>query len=170
MLFSWQEIQRGIPWGILLLFGGGFALAGAMQSSGVTLFFGERLSDLDMLPLPVMILLTCLLLTFLTELTSNTATASILIPVMAATALSLGQHPLLLMLPAALNASFAFMLPVATPPNAIVFSSSLISIRTMAKTGVTLNVLGVFLVTLMMYALGMSIFGISVDSIPVWAR
>ncbi|MBN1448743.1 MAG: DASS family sodium-coupled anion symporter [Bacteroidetes bacterium] len=170
MLFSWQEIQRGIPWGILLLFGGGFALAGAMQSSGVTLFFGERLSELKALPLPVMILLTCLLLTFLTELTSNTATASILIPVMAATALSLGQHPLLLMLPAALNASFAFMLPVATPPNAIVFSSSRISIRTMAKTGVTLNFLGVFLVTLMMYALGMSIFGITVDSIPVWAR
>jgi sodium-dependent dicarboxylate transporter 2/3/5 len=167
-LFSWTEIQRGIPWGILLLFGGGFALAEGMQQSGVTLYFGEILTRLDGIPLWGMILLTCLLLTFLTELTSNTATASILIPVMAAASVSLGQHPLLLMLPAALNASFAFMLPVATPPNAIVFSSSWISIRTMAKTGVTLNLVGVFLVTAMMYLLGSSVFGIVFDLVPSW--
>lgn len=168
MLFSWQDIQRGIPWGILLLFGGGFALAEGMQQSGVTLRIGEALTQLQDMPLILMVLLTCLLLTFMTELTSNTATASILIPVMAAAAVTLGQNPLLLMLPAALNASFAFMLPVATPPNAIVFSSAWLDIRTMAKTGFTLNLLGVVLVTALMYILGMSVFAIVVDSIPPW--
>lgn len=145
------------------------ALADAMQQNGVTQYVGSVLSQFDAMPLVAIILITCALLTFLTELTSNTATASILIPVMAATAVSIGQHPLLLMLPAALNASFAFMLPVATPPNAIVFSSSWISIRTMAKTGITLNLIGVILVTTMMYLLGMAVFSISVGSIPAWA-
>jgi len=111
----------------------------------------------------------CLLLTFLTELTSNTATASILVPVMAAASVSLGQHPLLLALPAALSASFAFMLPVATPPNAIVFSTSLVSIRTMATTGFSLNFLGVILVTLLLYVVGISVFGMVLGTAPAWA-
>jgi sodium-dependent dicarboxylate transporter 2/3/5 len=89
---------------------------------------------------------------------------------MAAAAVTLGQNPLLLMLPAALNASFAFMLPVATPPNAIVFSSSWINIRTMAKTGLSMNFLGVVLVTAMMYGIGMTIFSIAVDTVPLWAQ
>jgi sodium-dependent dicarboxylate transporter 2/3/5 len=168
-LFAWHDIQRGIPWGILLLFGGGFALAEGMQQSGVTLFVGALLTGFGGLPLWAMLLLTCLLLTFLTELTSNTATASILIPVMAAAAVSIGQHPLMLMLPAALNASYAFMLPVATPPNAIIFSAPWISIRVMARTGLLLNVLGAFLVTAMMYLLGMTVFSIVLDVLPAWA-
>ncbi|MDT8323956.1 MAG: anion permease, partial [Bacteroidota bacterium] len=102
--------------------------------------------------------------------TSNTATASILLPVIAAAAVSIGQHPLLLMLPAALNASFAFMLPVATPPNAIVFSAPWISIRIMARTGILLNFTGVFLVTAMMYLLGMTVFSITLDVLPLWTR
>ncbi len=169
-LFAWPDIQRGIPWGILLLFGGGFALAEGMRQSGVTLFVGGLLTSFDGMPLWGMLLLTCLLLTFLTELTSNTATASILIPVMAAAAVSIGQHPLMLMLPAALNASYAFMLPVATPPNAIVFSAPWISIRVMARTGLLINVLGAFLVTAMMYLLGMTAFSIVLDVLPAWAR
>ena len=169
-LFAWQDIQRGIPWGILLLFGGGFALAEGMKESGVTLYFGELLTSIDTLPVWAMLILTCALLTFLTELTSNTATASILIPVMAAASVSLGQHPLLLMLPAALNASFAFMLPVATPPNAIVFSSPWIDIRTMAKTGIVLNVAGIFIVTALMYLLGLAVFDITLGSVPHWAQ
>lgn len=168
-LFAWPDIQRGIPWGILLLFGGGFALAEGMQQSGVTLFIGQLLTRVDTLPLWGMLLLTCLLLTFLTELTSNTATASILIPVMAAAAVSIGQHPLILMLPAALNASFAFMLPVATPPNAIVFSAPWITIRIMARTGVLLNFAGALIVTAMMYLLGMAVFSITLDVLPPWA-
>ena len=169
-LFAWQEIQRGIPWGILLLFGGGFALAEGMRPSRVTLYLGGLLTGLEGLPLWAILLMVCLLLTFLTELTSNTATASILLPVLASAAVTLGYHPLLLMAPAALNASFAFMLPVATPPNAIVFSSSFIGIREMAGTGFLLNLVGVILVVAMMQLIGIPVFGIDTAHLPAWAR
>lgn len=169
-LLTWKDVQSGVPWGILLLFGGGFSLAEAMRSSGVTLYLGGLIQGMHTVPTFVVVLSVCLLLTFLTELTSNTATASILVPVMAAAAVALGEHPLLLALPAALNASFAFMLPVATPPNAIVFSTSLVSIRTMALTGFVFNLLGVVLVALLLYALGFEVFGIVPDTVPVWAR
>lgn len=169
-LFSWQEIQRGIPWGILLLFGGGFALAEGMRQSGVTLALGAALTGLEGLPLWAVLLLVCTLLTFLTELTSNTATASILLPVLASAAVTMGYHPLLLMVPAALNASFAFMLPVATPPNAIVFSSSFISIREMAGTGIVLNLVGILLVVAMMLLIGVPVFGIDTVQLPSWVQ
>ncbi len=169
-LFSWNEIQRGIPWGILLLFGGGFALAEGMRESGVTLYLGSWLTGLEGLPLWVTILLICTLLTFLTELTSNTATATILLPVLGSAAVTLGYNPLLFMVPAALNASFAFMLPVATPPNAIIFSSSFISIRQMAATGFLLNLVGVLLVTGMMLLLGLEVFSIDPAMLPAWVR
>jgi len=168
-LFSWNDVQQGIPWGILLLFGGGFSLAEAMRRSGVTLYLGGWIQGMDAVPIVLVVIAVCLLLTFLTELTSNTATASILVPVMAAAAVSLGQHPLLLALPAALSASFAFMLPVGTPPNAIVFSTSLVSIRTMATTGFALNLLGVILVTLLIYAIGLTVFGMIPGNTPAWA-
>jgi solute carrier family 13 (sodium-dependent dicarboxylate transporter), member 2/3/5 len=169
-LLTWSDAQSGIPWGILLLFGGGFSLAEAMRSSGVTLYLGGLIQGMHAVPTIVVVLAVCLLLTFLTELTSNTATATILVPVMAAAAVALGEHPLLLALPAALNASFAFMLPVATPPNAIVFSTSLVSIRTMALTGFVFNLMGVLLVALLLYTLGFEVFGIAPNTVPVWAR
>jgi len=157
-LLQWQDVQKGVPWGILLLFGGGFALAEAMRRSGVTLYLGGWIHSMDGVPVLLVIASVCLLLTFLTELTSNTATASILVPVTAGAAVALGQHPLLLALPAALSASFAFMLPVATPPNAIVFSTGQVGIRHMAITGFALNLIGVVLVTALMYALGQYVF------------
>ncbi len=169
-LFTWPQIQSGIPWGILLLFGGGFALAEGMLQSGVTVYLGNSLLGLKGLPLWLTILLICTLLTFLTELTSNTATATILLPVLASAAVTLGYNPLLFMVPAALNASFAFMLPVATPPNAIVFSSSFISIRQMATTGLLLNIVGVILVTGMMLLLGIEVFAIDPMTLPTWVH
>lgn len=169
-LISWKTIERGVPWGILLLFGGGFALAEGMRQSGVTLYLGSWLTGLQGLPLWVMVLLVCTLLTFLTELTSNTATASILLPVLASAAVTLGYNPLLFMIPAAMNTSFAFMLPVATPPNAIVFSTGHVSIRQMAVTGLALNFLGIAIVTGLLFLYGMDVFGIDPLHVPTWAR
>lgn len=169
-LLEWEGIERRIPWGVLLLFGGGFALAEGMRQSGVTLYLGGWLGGLEGLPLWVTMLLVCTLLTFLTEVTSNTATASILLPVLASAAVSLGYHPLLFMVPAALNTSFAFMLPVATPPNAIVFSTGHVGIRQMALSGLALNVLGIAIVTGLMYLVGMQVFGIDPMVLPSWAE
>ncbi len=167
-LVSWERVQRGIPWGVLLLFGGGFALADGLEKTGVTLFLGQQIATLTMLPPFVMVLIVCTLLTFLTELTSNTATASVLLPVMAGTAIALGQHPLLLMVPATISASFAFMLPVGTPPNAIVYSSGYMTIPQMARAGLLLNLVGVFVVGGLMYLIGLDIFGITPDLLPAW--
>lgn len=169
-LLTWPEVQKSIPWGVLLLFGGGFALAEGMRQSGVMLYFGRWLTGMQGLPLWVDILLVCTVLTFLTELTSNTATAMILLPVLASAAVTLVFNPLLFMVPAALNASFAFMLPVATPPNAIVYASSFITIRQMATTGLFLNIIGVLLVTGMMLLIGMDIFSIDPGALPSWTR
>jgi sodium-dependent dicarboxylate transporter 2/3/5 len=169
-MFSWPEIQHGIPWGILLLFGGGFALAEGMRQSGVTMYLGSLLLGMQGLPLWLTIIMICTLMTFLTELTSNTATATILLPVLASAAVTLGYHPLLFMVPAAISASFAFMLPVATPPNAIVFSSSFITIRQMATTGFLLNIAGVLIVTGMMLLLGMEVFAIDPSILPGWVQ
>ncbi|MBR9977724.1 MAG: SLC13/DASS family transporter [Bacteroidetes bacterium] len=169
-ILTWKEVRHGLPWGILLLFGGGFALAEGMRDSGVTLWLGNLFTGAEGLPLWLLLLLICGIFTFTTELTSNTATAAILLPVLASTAVSFGYHPLMFMVPAAFSASFAFMLPVATPPNAIVFSSSMVSIRQMAATGLLLNLIGVLLITVMMLLLGVEVFGIDNNVLPVWAR
>lgn len=169
-LLEWSGIERRLPWGVLLLFGGGFALAEGMRQSGVTLYLGGLLTGLDGLPLWMTLLLICTVLTFLTEVTSNTATASILLPVLASAAVALGYHPLLFMVPAALNTSFAFMLPVATPPNAIVFSSGRVGIRQMAVSGLALNILGIAVVSSLMLLFGFRVFGIDPAMLPTWAR
>jgi len=169
-IMNWETVQRGVPWGVLLLFGGGFALADGLERSGITLFLGQQIAGMSAVPVLVMILLVCTLLTFLTELTSNTATATILLPVMASAAVALGQHPFLFMIPATLNASFAFMLPVATPPNAIIFSSTFLTVRQMARAGFVLNFIGIVLVTGLMYLIGFQLFGISLDHLPAWMQ
>jgi len=168
-LLDW-EWARKIPWGILLLFGGGIVLAEGIKTTGLSAWIGTNLSLLSKVPLFVMIMIVCFILTFLTEVTSNTATALIFMPIMAATAVAMETHPFLLMFPAAISASCAFMLPVATPPNAIVFASGHITVPQMTKAGVGLNFLGIFIVTSVTYWLVGPIFNIALKVLPAWAH
>jgi sodium-dependent dicarboxylate transporter 2/3/5 len=151
-LLDW-DTARNIPWGLLLLFGGGLAIAKAFQVSGLSQNLGEQLSQITSWNPVLMILVICLSVTFLTEITSNTASATLLMPILAATALSAQLDPKLLMIPAALSASCAFMLPVATAPNAIVFGTYKIPIRRMAREGILLNIFGALIITIMCAAL-----------------
>lgn len=151
-LLDWQTAQT-IPWGILLLFGGGLAIALAFETSGLSRIVGERLGSLTQAPPFLMIFTVCLTVTFLTEVTSNTATVALLMPLLAAAATSAGIEPARLMLPAAISGSCAFMLPVATAPNAIVFGAGKISTLQMARAGFRLNLLGALLVTLVCWLL-----------------
>ena len=146
-LLDWNTVETRMPWGILLLFGGGFALASGFIKTGLTGWIGDQLTGLSSFPLWVVILFVCLGITFLTELTSNTATSTMILPVMGAAAVAANFHPLALMLPATLSASFAFMLPVATPPNAIVFGSGWVTIPAMSRAGFALNLIGAILIT-----------------------
>ncbi|MDA0711392.1 MAG: SLC13 family permease [bacterium] len=167
-ILDW-EIASGLPWHIILLFGGGFALASGFKESGLSLWCAEQLLGLgDIHPL-LLVLALCLLMTFLTELTSNTATAEMFLPILAAMAVAIKVNPLLLMVPATLSCSCAFMLPVATPPNAIVFGTNRITVRDMARTGIFLNLLGVVLVTATTWILGRLVLGIDLATMPEWA-
>ncbi|MCK5055996.1 MAG: SLC13/DASS family transporter [Candidatus Aminicenantes bacterium] len=168
-VMDWKTAVR-LPWGIVLLFGGGFALAGGFKESGLSAYLGEQLQGLGSLPPIVIIVCICLFITFLTELTSNTATAEILLPVLAALAVSLKVNPLLLMIPGTLSCSFAFMLPVATPPNAIVFGTERIRISDMVRTGVLLNLIGVILITIAVFLIGKGVFGIDLAAMPAWMQ
>ena len=145
-LLNW-EMAKQIEWGVLLLFAGGIALAKAFVTSGLSDAIGQQLAGLTQLPLWLTILLICLCVTFLTEVTSNTATTTLLMPILAATALAARIDPITLMLPAALSASCAFMLPVATPPNAIIFASGKIKVQEMVRTGLVVNLVGAMLIT-----------------------
>ena len=153
----------GIPWGILLLFGGGLAIASGFEKTGLVEWVGAQLDVLSGMPPVVVILGIAVLMTFLTEVTSNTATTTVMLPVLAGTASGVLQvNPLLLMIPATISASCAFMLPVATPPNAIVFGSRRLTIAQMARTGLVLNLIGVVLVTLVTYLIAVPVFGLGV--------
>ncbi len=144
---DWPTAER-LPWGILLLFGGGLSLASAIEANGVAEFIGSRSGSFGRLPPWLLVLLVTTGVIFLTELTSNAATTASLVPVLAALAPGLGVHPFLLIIPATLAASCAFMLPVATPPNAIVFGSGVITMPQMIRAGFALNLLGIVIVTL----------------------
>ena len=145
-LLDWKR-ALGIPWGVILLFGGGFALAKGFETSGLALWIGERLAFTAGAPGPLLVLLVTLVTIFLTEVTSNTATASMLLPIAVSLASAAGVDPLTVMAATAVAASFAFMLPVATPPNAIVYASGQVGIPQMARVGFWLNLLGVLLIT-----------------------
>jgi sodium-dependent dicarboxylate transporter 2/3/5 len=145
-LLRWEAAVK-IPWGVLLLFGGGIAIASAFVHSGLADNIAQELSLLLELPTWLLILSMCLTVTFLTEVTSNTATASLLMPLLAATATAGNLSPMLLMVPAVLSASCAFMLPVATAPNAIVFGSGMVRIKDMARAGFVLNLAGAIVIT-----------------------
>jgi sodium-dependent dicarboxylate transporter 2/3/5 len=149
-LLDW-DTARKVPWGILLLFGGGLALAAAFESSGLTEWLGYRLQGLQGVPFPLVVFVTAGLFVVLTELTSNTATAALGMPLMAGVAAGLGVAALPLMVTVALAASMAFMLPVATPPNAIVFGSGKVPSQAMARAGLGLNLVAVGVVSLMVW-------------------
>jgi len=151
-LLVWKDSQA-VPWGLLLLFGGGIALSQAFKTTELTVFLGDQLAALSNLPTVLMILGICLAVTFLTEVTSNTATTTLILPVLAATAITADIDPLLLMIPATLAASCAFMLPVATAPNAIVVGSGEVDQATMVRTGIKLNLLGTLPITLVVMLL-----------------
>lgn len=151
-LINWEDTQK-LPWGVLLLFGGGLALADVVKSSGLAEWIAAQLSIFSNLPLLLLIGLVVLVIIFLTEVTSNTATAAAFLPLLGALALSLDIDPLLVTVPAAIAASCAFMMPVATPPNAIVFATGHMKIQSMIRAGLFLNITGTIFITLVVVAL-----------------
>ncbi len=161
------DVILKLPWNIVLLFGGGFALAKGFQVTGLSIFVGNEFSGLAGMPPIIIIVLICLGITFLTELTSNTATTEMILPIIAAVAVSMQINPLMLMIPATLSASCAFMMPVATPPNAIVFGSGRLRISDMAKTGIVINFVGVTIISIFVYFLGTWLFDLG--TLPDWA-
>lgn len=146
-LLDWNTAVS-IPWGMLLLFAGGICIAKAFTASGLSEVMGGWLTGLSELPTPLLILSICLFVTFLTEITSNTATATLLMPILATAGVAAGIDPVLLMMPAAISASCAFMLPVATAPNAIVYGTDKVRIQTMAREGFVLNLIAAGVITL----------------------
>ena len=158
-----------LPWNIVILFGGGFALAKGFQDTGLSTIIGGLFQGLAGVSPFVIILLLCLTLSFLTELTSNTATTEMILPILAAISVAVGFNPLLLMIPATLSASCAFMMPVATPPNAIVFGSGRIKIKDMVRTGIILNIICAVVLTTVFYFIGSAVFSIDANVMPGWA-
>ncbi len=164
---DWDH-AKDIPWGILLLFGGGIALSSAFTKSGLANWIAEQLLFLKGVhPLVVMFAIVTLVI-FLTEMTSNTAIATLMMPVMAGFALAMGEDPRFFMIPAAIAASFAFMLPVATPPNAIVFGTGYVTVPQMSRTGLVLNLIGIVFVSLLSYLLVQVVFGVTPGVSPSW--
>jgi sodium-dependent dicarboxylate transporter 2/3/5 len=149
-LISWEQASN-IPWGVLLLFAGGITLAKGFVSSGLSGQVGELLAGLALVPTLIAIGAVALLVTALTEATSNTATTALLMPILAAASMAADIDPLILMVPAAMSASCAFMLPVATAPNAVVFGTGQIDIRTMVRWGIWVNLLGALVITSVVY-------------------
>lgn len=149
-LISWEEAVK-IPWGIILLFGGGMALAKGFGDSGLAVWIGEQLRNLENLPLFLLVVVLITVVNFLTEVTSNLATTAMLLPILAAMAVALNLHPYFLMVGATLAASCAFMLPVATPPNAVVFGSGQLRISDMIRTGIWMNIISIIILSLIVY-------------------
>ncbi len=149
-LIEWSDGVK-LPWGIILLFGGGLSIATAMKSSGLALWIGELAYNIDSLDLILIVLIIVVIVNFLTEITSNLATVSMLLPILASISISLGIHPYIIMVSATIAASCAFMLPVATPPNAVVFGSGYLKMTDMVKTGLVMNVISIVIVSLYVY-------------------
>ncbi len=151
-LLDW-DTANNIPWGMLILFGGGIAIAKAFVISGLSATLGDLLTGITVWPVVLMIAVLCLVVTFMTEITSNTATTTLLMPILAAAGIAAGIDPALLMVPAAMSASCAFMLPVATAPNTIMFSTGRFTVKTMAREGFALNLIGAAVITLICFTL-----------------
>ena len=156
-LLHWEK-SRDLPWGLLILFGGGLSLAAQISSSGLGIWIGNSLLVLSTVPPILLILAVATLIIFLTEITSNVTTTTTFLPVFGALAIAIGVLPVSLTVPVCLAASCAFMLPVATPPNAIVYGSNKFTIATMMRAGFALNIIGIFIVTVFAYYLAPLVF------------
>ena len=167
-LVSWPQVQARLPWGVLLLFGGGFAVADGCAISGISARVGENLSVLHSLPPSASVVLLMLVVSLSTAVTSNVATASIFVPVVAALAETMHLHPLYFMMPVALTCSLAFVLPVSTPPNAMAFATGRIQVADMVGVGLGLNAIGIVVVLVGLLTSGTAIFGL--DELPHWAN
>ena len=168
-IMDWNTALK-VPWGILLLFGGGLAMAGGFQMSGLSEVVGRAFTEMEIGSPITMIIITNTFTTFLTELTSNTAMANLLLPILGKASVVLQLDPRLLMIPATLSASCAFMMPIASPTQAIIFGSGYVSIRQMVRAGIWFNILGIILVTLVFVLLGDLILGIDLNQFPTWAE
>jgi len=168
-LLKWSDTKR-LPWGVLILFGGGLSMASAISSTGLATWIGSGIGSLNTWPIILIILIVIALIVFLTEMTSNTASTAAFLPILASVAIGLGENPFLLAIPTVLGASCAFMLPVATPPNAIVYGSGKISIPEMSKAGLWLNLMFILLLTLASLTLVSWVFGIEIGVLPEWVK
>jgi len=164
-LLDWRTAEK-IPWGILLLFGGGLSLAEGFKVTGLASWIGNQFVFLDFIAFGLFLLIIIAAVNFLTEITSNVATASMILPILAAVSYSMGVHPFGLMVGATLAASCAFMLPVATPPNAVVFGSGYLSIPDMFKAGLWMNILSILIITLFTYFVLPLLWGLDLDAYP----
>ena len=164
-LLEWEDTKR-LPWGIVLLFGGGMALAKAFDVSGLAKWLGGEAGVLGQLPLLLAVLLLIAAVNFLTEITSNVATTSMLVPILALMALPMDVHPYLLMVGATVAASCAFMLPVATPPNAVVFGSGYLRIPDMVRAGLWMNLISIGVLTVFVYFVLPALWGFVAGEFP----
>uniref|UniRef100_H3CQF9 Solute carrier family 13 member 5a n=1 Tax=Tetraodon nigroviridis TaxID=99883 RepID=H3CQF9_TETNG len=167
-LLTWQVTQSKMPWNIVLLLGGGFALAKGSEVSGLSRWLGDQMTPLHSIPSWAIAIILCLLIATFTECASNVATTTLFLPILASLSQSISLNPLYVMIPCTLCASFAFMLPVATPPNAIVFSYGYLKVSDMVKTGIVMNVIGIGCISLAINSWGRAMFGL--DSFPTWAN
>eukprot|EP00736_Rhodelphis_marinus_P002168 Rmarinus@m.1341 len=169
-LLTWEYAKEKIPWGVMLLFGGGFALSRGFSDSRLDQWLGAQLEGLEGVSRFGLVLTICTMVTFLTEFTSNTATSQIILPILATLAVAIDMDPLLLMVPATLACSLAFMLPVSTPPNAVAFSTGYVKIPQMIRFGFVLNILGTLLIPCAMLTYGIAVYDIETDGLPDWAK
>uniref|UniRef100_A0A8C8ZA31 Solute carrier family 13 member 3 n=1 Tax=Prolemur simus TaxID=1328070 RepID=A0A8C8ZA31_PROSS len=166
-LLTWRKAQETVPWNIILLLGGGFAMAKACEESGLSVWIGGQLHPMENVPPALAVLLITVVIAFFTEFASNTATIIIFLPVLAELAIRLRVHPLYLMIPGTVGCSYAFMLPVSTPPNSIAFASGHLLAKDMVRTGLLMNLMGVLLLSLAMNTWAQSIF--QLGTFPDWA-
>ncbi|XP_043335089.1 solute carrier family 13 member 3 isoform X3 [Cervus elaphus] len=166
-LLTWKRAQDTVPWNIILLLGGGFAMAKGCEESGLSAWIGGQLHPLENVPPVLAVLLITVVVAFFTEFASNTATIIIFLPVLAELAIRLRVHPLYLMIPGTVGCSYAFMLPVSTPPNSIAFASGHLLVKDMVRTGLLMNLMGVLLLSLAMNTWAQTIF--QLGTFPDWA-
>jgi len=166
-LIKW-ELVKNLPWGALILIGGGLSLASAINSSGLAGLIGSTTEKLNEIPIILITIICIASIIVLTELTSNTATVSTFIPILGATAISLGENPLLLIIPATLAASCAFMMPVATPPNAIAYASGYLKMKDMIRAGVWINSVSLIIILLVISIVLEPAFDVKMGEIPDW--